>query len=113
MTILTLYLGCSLAGAALALWRPPRMPRYWLLLAIAAVPQLGSLLGIWIAGHVPGVGHRDLDLVPMQSRNRRHPSRGGGRDHEPAGHGLPRRRDADPRRRRWRRSATRSHPARC
>jgi hypothetical protein len=26
------------------------MPRYWLLLAIAAVPQLGSLLGIWIAG---------------------------------------------------------------
>lgn len=50
MTILTLYLGCSLAGAALALWRPPRMPRYWLLLAIAAVPQLGSLLSIWIPG---------------------------------------------------------------
>jgi hypothetical protein len=34
----------------LALWRPPRMPRYWLLLAIAAVPQLGSLLGVWIPG---------------------------------------------------------------
>ena len=50
MTILTLYLCCSLAGAALTLWRPPRMPRYWLLLAIAAVPQIGSLLGIWIAG---------------------------------------------------------------
>src|SRR4051812_45132744 len=50
MTILTLYLGCSLAGAALAFWRSPRMPRYWLLLAIAAVPQLGSLLSIWIPG---------------------------------------------------------------
>src|SRR5947199_10031515 len=50
MTVLTLYLSCALAGAALSLWRPPRMPRYWLLLAIAAVPQLGSLLGIWIAG---------------------------------------------------------------
>ena len=50
MTILTLYVCCSLAGAALALWRPPQMPRYWLLLAIAAVPQLGSLLGIWIPG---------------------------------------------------------------
>ena len=50
MTILTLYICCSLAGAALAIWRPPRMPHYWLLLAIAAVPQLGSLLGIWIPG---------------------------------------------------------------
>jgi Family of unknown function (DUF5317) len=50
MTVLTLYLLCALAGAALSLWRPPRMPRYWLLLAIAAVPQLGSLLGIWIPG---------------------------------------------------------------
>jgi len=50
MTILALYLCCSLAGAALALWRPPQMPHYWLLLAIAAVPQLGSLLGIWIPG---------------------------------------------------------------
>jgi hypothetical protein len=50
MNILTLYLACALAGGALALWRPPRMPRYWLLLAIAAVPQLGSVLGIWIPG---------------------------------------------------------------
>lgn len=50
MTVLTLYLCLALAGAGLALWRPPRMPRYWLLLAIAGVPQLGSLLGVWIAG---------------------------------------------------------------
>src|SRR4029079_2391891 len=50
VSVLTLYVACSLAGAALAIWRPPHMPRYWLLLAIAAVPQLGSLLGIWIAG---------------------------------------------------------------
>jgi uncharacterized protein DUF5317 len=50
MTLLTLYLTCAVAGATLALWRPPRMPRYWLLLAIAAVPQLGSMLGIWIPG---------------------------------------------------------------
>jgi hypothetical protein len=45
-----LYVCLALAGAALAFWRPPRMPRFWLLLAIAAVPQLGSLLGIWIPG---------------------------------------------------------------
>ncbi|HEX9374038.1 MAG TPA: DUF5317 family protein [Roseiflexaceae bacterium] len=50
MTVLTLYLTLAVAGGALAIWRPPRMPRYWLLLAIAAVPQLGSLFGIWIAG---------------------------------------------------------------
>jgi Family of unknown function (DUF5317) len=50
MTVLALYLCCALGGGALAIWRPPRVPRYWLLLAIAAVPQLGSLLGIWIPG---------------------------------------------------------------
>lgn len=48
MAVLLLYLSLALAGATLALWRPPRMPRYWLLLAIAAVPQLGGLLGLWI-----------------------------------------------------------------
>jgi hypothetical protein len=50
MTVLALYLCLALAGAVVALWRPPRMPRYWLLLALAAVPQLGSLLGIWLPG---------------------------------------------------------------
>jgi hypothetical protein len=50
MTVLTLYVCLALVGGALAFWRPPRMPRYWLLLAIAAVPQLGSLLGVWLPG---------------------------------------------------------------
>jgi hypothetical protein len=50
MIVLSLYLACALIGAAWAFWRPPRMPRYWLLLAIAAVPQLGNLLGVWITG---------------------------------------------------------------
>lgn len=49
-TLTLIYLGCALAGGALALLRPPQMPRYWLLLVIAAVPQIGSLLGIWIPG---------------------------------------------------------------
>ena len=50
MTVLLLYLLCALVGAIVAFGRPPRMPRYWLLLAIAAVPQLGNLLGVWISG---------------------------------------------------------------
>jgi Family of unknown function (DUF5317) len=49
-TLALIYLGCVLAGGTLALLRPPQMPRYWLLLVIAAVPQIGSLLGIWIPG---------------------------------------------------------------
>src|SRR5215211_1986596 len=50
MMVLLLYLSCALVGAMVAFWRAPRMPRYWLLLAIAAVPQLGNLLGVWISG---------------------------------------------------------------
>lgn len=50
MFLLALYLACALAGAALAFWRSPRMPRYLPLLALAALPQLGSLLGIRIPG---------------------------------------------------------------
>ncbi|MBK9941948.1 MAG: DUF5317 family protein [Kouleothrix sp.] len=46
MAVLLLYLAVALAGAALAFWRAPAWPRYSLLLAIAAVPQLGMLLGI-------------------------------------------------------------------
>ena len=49
-TLLLLYLACALVGTTLALLRPPRMPRYAPLLAIAAVPQIGSLFGIWIPG---------------------------------------------------------------
>jgi hypothetical protein len=48
MALLALYLALALAGVALALWRPPRMPCYSLLLAIAALPQLGQMLGIRI-----------------------------------------------------------------
>jgi hypothetical protein len=50
MTLLTLYLAGALVAAALAIWRPPRLPRYCLLLLIAAVPQLGGLVGIRIPG---------------------------------------------------------------
>ena len=49
-TLLLLYLACALAGTTIALLCPPRMPRYGPLLAIAAVPQVGSLFGIWIPG---------------------------------------------------------------
>jgi hypothetical protein len=49
-TIIIIYLVCASVGAVAALLRPPLMPRYNLLLLIAAVPQAGSLLGIWIPG---------------------------------------------------------------
>jgi len=49
-TLLLLYLACAIAGTTIALLRPPQMPRYAPLLAIAAVPQVGSLFGIWIPG---------------------------------------------------------------
>jgi hypothetical protein len=48
--LLLLYLVCALIGTTIALLRPPQMPRYAPLLAIAAVPQVGSLFGIWIPG---------------------------------------------------------------
>lgn len=48
MSVLLLYLMCALGGAALAFWRAPQLPRYNLLLAIAAVPQLGMLLDVRI-----------------------------------------------------------------
>ena len=50
MTLLSLYALLALASMLLAFWRPPRMPRYALLLLIAGVPQLGGILGIWIPG---------------------------------------------------------------
>src|SRR5262245_6608818 len=52
-TLLLLYLACALAAMTVALLRPPRMPRYAPLLLIAAVPQAGSLFGIWIPGMFP------------------------------------------------------------
>ena len=44
----------ALCSAALAFWRAPLAPRYWPLLAIAAVPQIGSLFGITIPGMLFG-----------------------------------------------------------
>jgi hypothetical protein len=37
-----------LCSAGLAFWRTPQVPRYWPLLAIALVPQIGNLFGIII-----------------------------------------------------------------
>lgn len=50
MVLLALYLACALGGGALALWRSPQMPRSWLLLIIAALPQAAGLLGIRMPG---------------------------------------------------------------
>jgi hypothetical protein len=50
MDLLVLFaIGALLCGAA-AFIRMPQMPRFWLLLAIASVPQLGLLCGVEIAG---------------------------------------------------------------
>jgi hypothetical protein len=51
VTLLTLYLIGALGAALLALWRLPRIPRRWPLLVIAAMPQLGAILG----AHIPGM----------------------------------------------------------
>ncbi|MGB9751091.1 DUF5317 family protein [Roseiflexus castenholzii] len=48
MTLFVVYLACALVGAVIALWRAPFWPRYNLLLAIAAVPQIAHILGIHI-----------------------------------------------------------------
>jgi uncharacterized protein DUF5317 len=61
MTMLTLSVFGALLSGALAFWRRPRMPRYWPLLAVAAVPQFGNLAGLrlpgmfWIAIAVVGI----------------------------------------------------------
>jgi hypothetical protein len=46
MTLLVLSIITALIGAALTFWRPPRMPRYNMLLALAAVPQVAGMLGL-------------------------------------------------------------------
>jgi hypothetical protein len=50
MTMLTLSIFGALLSGALAFWRRPQMPRFWLLLAVALVPQVGNLVGIRIPG---------------------------------------------------------------
>ena len=49
MALFAVYLVCALVGAWIAFWRAPEWPRYNLLLAIAAVPQIGHVLGIRIS----------------------------------------------------------------
>jgi hypothetical protein len=43
--LIVLLLGVILLAGLLALWRSPQMPRYWLLLVIAAIPQIASIFG--------------------------------------------------------------------
>jgi hypothetical protein len=50
MTMLTLSVFGALLSGVLAFWRRPRMPRYWPLLAVAAVPQIGNLAGVRVPG---------------------------------------------------------------
>jgi hypothetical protein len=50
MTMLTLSVIGALLSGALAFWRRPHLPRYWPLLVVALVPQVGNLAGIRIPG---------------------------------------------------------------
>jgi hypothetical protein len=50
MTMLTLSIFGALLSGVLAFWRRPQMPRFWPLLAVAIVPQVGNLVGIRIPG---------------------------------------------------------------
>lgn len=43
--LIALVLGFVLLAGLVALWRSPQMPRYWLLLVVAAVPQIASIFG--------------------------------------------------------------------
>ncbi|MEO7910761.1 MAG: DUF5317 family protein [Roseiflexaceae bacterium] len=48
--MLTLSIFGALISGVLAFWRRPQMPRFWPLLAIAMVPQMGNLVGVRIPG---------------------------------------------------------------
>lgn len=52
MAPLMVILACAMAGgaAAIAFWRPPRLPRGWPLLVVALVPPVGSIFGLWLPG---------------------------------------------------------------
>ena len=50
MAMLALSIFGALLSGALAFWRRPQMPRFWPLLAVAMVPQVGNLIGIRIPG---------------------------------------------------------------
>ncbi len=46
MTLLLIYASIALAGVGIAFWRQPALPHAWPLLAIAAAPQLLSMVGV-------------------------------------------------------------------
>lgn len=46
MTLLILSIAGACLGAALAFWRPPRLPRANLLLAVAVAPQIAAMFGL-------------------------------------------------------------------
>ena len=50
MTMLTFSIFGAVISGALAFWRRPQLPRFWPLLAVALVPQVGNLVGIRIPG---------------------------------------------------------------
>lgn len=50
MDLLTLYIAGACFCGLIAVVREPQLPRYWLLLLIAAIPQLGLIFGIDIPG---------------------------------------------------------------
>jgi hypothetical protein len=46
MNLLIIYTSLALTAGLIAFWRQPALPRAWPLLAVAALPQLLSMLGI-------------------------------------------------------------------
>jgi Family of unknown function (DUF5317) len=50
MDLLTLYIAGACICGFVAMIREPRLPRYWLLLLTAAIPQIGLIYGINIPG---------------------------------------------------------------
>src|SRR5581483_5281821 len=50
MVMLAIALAGAVCSAAFAFWRTPQLPRYWPLLAIALVPQIGNLFNLRIPG---------------------------------------------------------------
>lgn len=50
MLLLAIYAGCAIAIGLIALVREPRMPTYWPLLVVAALPQIALVYGIAIPG---------------------------------------------------------------
>ncbi|MBK9713764.1 MAG: DUF5317 family protein [Kouleothrix sp.] len=52
MALLAISLIGAICSAGLAFWRRPETPRYWPLLALVALPQLGMALGARLPGMI-------------------------------------------------------------